>query len=84
MRNIINIGPNSIALESVNNIALVGHKTNTFEQKENYRGPTQKHLGFLGLSGKTLSASQYKGADSKPQPVHNLCTRGKVGRALCQ
>ncbi len=55
------MGRNFISLESVKIIACVGRKTNKFEQKEVYIGPTQnrykKHetqfkiLGPLGVKG---------------------------------
>ncbi len=35
------MGSNFISLESVKNVACVGQKTNKFEQKEVYIGPTQ-------------------------------------------
>ncbi len=34
VKNIIQMGPNFISLESVKNIACVGQKTNKFEQEE--------------------------------------------------
>ena len=41
VKNIIQMGPNFISLESVKNIACVDQKTNKFEQKEVHIGPTQ-------------------------------------------
>jgi hypothetical protein len=41
VKNIIQMGPNFVSLESVKNIACVGQRTNKFEQKEVYIRPTQ-------------------------------------------
>jgi hypothetical protein len=56
VENIIQIGPNFISQQSVENIACVGQKTYKFGQKEVHIGPTQNqkknmrfNLGFLVL-----------------------------------
>jgi hypothetical protein len=44
VKNIIQMGPNFISLESVKNIACVGQKGKKLEQKEVHIGPTQTYL----------------------------------------
>ncbi len=43
VKNVIQMRPNFISLESVKNIACVGEATNKFEQKEVHIGPTQNY-----------------------------------------
>lgn len=50
VKNIIKLGPNSVSLESIKNIACVGQNTNKFEQNEIYSKLLQKIWGPIRAS----------------------------------